>query len=164
DAQGGARPDSKDGAKPERSSDEPGPKITESNADGKALAAKVVAAMGGEAKLASVKSTKASLTLTRKTPQGDVPLPMETIVVFPDHLHADMQTPGGNLEIVVTPDAAFMAMSGQGAGDFHLPMETIVVFPDHLHADMQTPGGNLEIVVTPDAAFMAMSGQGACDF
>ena len=118
DAQGGARPDSKDGAKPERSSDEPGPKITESNAEGKALAAKVVAAMGGEAKLASIKSTKASLTLTRKTPQGDVPLPMETIVVFPDHLHADMQTPGGNLEIVVTPDAAFMAMSGQGARDF----------------------------------------------
>jgi zinc protease len=106
------------GAKQELSNDESAPKITESNPEGKALAAKLVAAMGGEAKLAGIKSTRATLTITRKTPQGDVPVPMETIVVFPDHLHADMQTPNGNLEIVVTPDTAFMAMSGQGVRDF----------------------------------------------
>jgi zinc protease len=113
-AQGGAGA----GAKEEGSNDEAGPKVTESNAEGKALAAKVVAAMGGEAKLAGIKSTKATLTITRKTPQGDLPIPMETIVVFPDHLHAEMQTPNGKLEIVVTPDAAFMAMPGQGMRDF----------------------------------------------
>jgi zinc protease len=117
-AKGDAKAGSNGSAKQEGPSDEPGAKITESNGEGKALAAKVVAAMGGEAKLAGIKSTKASLTITRKTPQGDVPLPMETIVVFPDHLHADMQTPNGNLEIVVTPDAAFMAMPGQGMRDF----------------------------------------------
>ncbi len=117
DAKGEAKTGSK-GAQQEGSAEEPGPNVTESNAEGKALAAKVVAAMGGEAKLAGIKSTKATLTITRKTPQGDVPIPMETIVVFPDHLHADMQTPMGNLEIVVTPDAAFMAMSGQGVRDF----------------------------------------------
>ncbi|MFZ0955580.1 MAG: pitrilysin family protein [Candidatus Sulfotelmatobacter sp.] len=117
-AQGDAKAGSRGSAKQEGSDDEAGPKVTESNAEGKALAAKVVAAMGGEAKLAGIKSTKATLTITRKTPQGDVPIPMETIVVFPDHLHADMQTPNGNLEIVVTPDAAFMAMPGQGVRDF----------------------------------------------
>ncbi len=114
----GAKDDAQGGTKQEGANDEPGPKVTESNAEGKALAAKVVAALGGEAKLSGIKSTKATLTITRKTPQGDVPIPMETIIVFPDRLHADMQTPNGNLEIVVTPDAAFMAMAGQGMRDF----------------------------------------------
>src|SRR5208283_5334818 len=76
--------------------------------EGKALAAKVVAAMGGEAKLAAIKAVKANYTLTQKTPQGDFPMQMETIVVFPDHLHAEMQTPAGDATIVATPDAAFL--------------------------------------------------------
>jgi zinc protease len=93
-------------------------KPTESNEEGKALAAKVVAALGGEAKLSTIKAVKAKLTLTQKTPQGDFPLQMETVIVFPDHLHAEMQTPGGAMNIVVTPDAAFMAVPGQGSRDF----------------------------------------------
>jgi zinc protease len=115
---GSAKDSSKDDAKEDAS-----PKATESNAEGKALAAKVVAAMGGEAKLAGIKSIKAKLTITRKTPQGDFPLPMETMIVFPDHLHADMQTPNGAMEIVVSPDAAFMAMPGQGVHDFPDPQK-----------------------------------------
>jgi zinc protease len=115
-------PGAKDGAKDD-TKDDASPKATESNAEGKALAAKVVAAMGGEAKLAGIKSIKAKLTITRKTPQGDFPLPMETMIVFPDHLHADMQTPGGAMEIVVSPDAAFMTMPGQGVHDFPAPQK-----------------------------------------
>jgi hypothetical protein len=45
------------------------------------------------------------------------------MIVFPDHLHADMQTPGGAMEIVVSPDAAFMAMPGQGVHDFPAPQK-----------------------------------------
>src|SRR5580658_378551 len=101
------------GAKEEESA-----KPTASNEEGKALAAKVVAAMGGEAKLATIKAVKAELTLTQKTPQGDFPLQVETVIVYPDHLHAEMQTPGGTMDIVVTPDAAFMAVPGQGMRDF----------------------------------------------
>jgi hypothetical protein len=93
-------------------------KPTESNEEGKALAAKVVAAMGGEAKLAAIKSVKSELTLTQKTPQGEFPMQMETVIVFPDHLHAEMHTPGGTMNVVVTPDAAFMALPGQGMRDF----------------------------------------------
>ncbi len=89
-----------------------------SNEEGKALAAKVVAAMGGEAKLAAIKSVKAELTITQKTPQGEFPMQMETVIVYPDHLHAEMQTPNGTVNIVVTPDAAFMAIPGQGMRDF----------------------------------------------
>jgi zinc protease len=106
-------PGVKEGAKGEENA-----KPTESNEEGKALAAKVVAAMGGEAKLAAVKAVKAKLTLTQKTPQGEFPMQMETLVVFPDHLHAQMQTPGGTMNIVVTPDSGFMAMQGQGIRDF----------------------------------------------
>jgi zinc protease len=101
------------GAKEEKSENP-----TSSNEEGKALAAKVVAAMGGEGKLASIKALKAKLTLTQKTPQGDFPMHMETIIVFPDHLHAEMDTPNGAVNIVVTPQAGFMAIPGQGAHDF----------------------------------------------
>jgi zinc protease len=107
------------GAKEEESA-----KPTESNEEGKALAAKVVAAMGGDAKLAAIKTVKAELTLTQKTPQGDFPMQMETVVVFPDHLHAQMQTPNGTMNIVVTPDAGFMAMQGQGIRDFPASQKT----------------------------------------
>jgi zinc protease len=93
-------------------------KPTKSNEEGKALAAKVVAAMGGEAKLASIKSVKAALTLTQKTPQGEFPMQMETVIVYPDHLHAQMQTPGGAMSIVVTPETAFVSLAGQGIRDF----------------------------------------------
>jgi zinc protease len=103
---------------PPGAKEEEGSKPTESNEEGKALAAKVVAAMGGEAKLAAIKSVRAKLTLTQKTPQGEIPMQMETVIVYPDHLHAEMQTPGGTMDIVVTPDAAFMAVPGQGMRDF----------------------------------------------
>jgi len=103
---------------PPGTKEEKSEKPTSSNEEGKALAARVVAAMGGEGKLASIKALKAKLTLTQKTPQGDFPMHMETIVVFPDHLHAEMDTPNGTMNIVVTPQAGFMAIPGQGAHDF----------------------------------------------
>jgi zinc protease len=92
-------------------------KPTASNDEGRALAAKVVAAMGGEETLTAIKAVKAELTLTQKTPQGDFPMQMETVIVYPDHLHAEMQTPGGTMQVVVTPDAAYMAIPGQGMRD-----------------------------------------------
>ena len=85
-----------------------------SNAEGKELASKVVAAMGGEAKLAAVKSLKAELAMTRKTPQGDLPMQMQTTIVYPDRLHAELQTPQGTMTLVVTPDTGFASMAGMG--------------------------------------------------
>ena len=112
-------PGAKEGAKEEDSA-----KPTASNEEGKAVAAKVVAAMGGEAKLATIKAVKAKLTMTQKTPQGDFPMQMETVIVYPDHLHAEMQTPGGTMDIVVSPNAAFMAVPGQGLRDFPASQKT----------------------------------------
>jgi hypothetical protein len=73
---------------PPGSKEEAAPKPTASNAEGNALVAKVVTAMGGEAKLAAIKSLKAKLTVTQKTPQGDFPMQMESIVVTPDSAFA----------------------------------------------------------------------------
>lgn len=95
---------------PPGAKEEENPKATESNDEGKAMVAKVVAAIGGEAKLAAIKSIKAKITLTQKTPQGDFPMQMESIIIFPDHLHAEMQTPNGTITVVVTPDAAFLEL------------------------------------------------------
>jgi zinc protease len=95
-----------------------------SNDEGKAIAAKVVAALGGEAKLATVKALKEQLTLNQKTPQGDFDMKMETVIVFPDHLHVDMQTPSGDMRIVVSPDGSFMAIPGQGVHDFPASQKT----------------------------------------
>jgi hypothetical protein len=106
-------PGTKDGTKEEESA-KPG----ESNAEGKALAAKVVAAMGGEAKLAAVKALKASVTLTQKTPQGDLPMLMESSIVFPDHLRAEMHTPNGTLKIVATPGGAFIVLPDGNVQNF----------------------------------------------
>ena len=92
-------------------------KPTASNVDGKALAAKVVAAMGGEAKLSAVKSLKAKLTITQKTAEGDMPMAMETVIVFPDRLRAEMHPSGMTMDVVVTPDSAFMSVLGQGMRD-----------------------------------------------
>jgi zinc protease len=99
-------------------------KPTASNDEGKALAAKVVAAMGGEAKLAGIKSVKAKINLLQKTPQGEFTIPVETVLVYPDHLHAEMQTPGGTMDIVVTPQTAFMAFVGQGMRDLPASQKT----------------------------------------
>ncbi len=93
-------------------------KPIESNPEGKALAAKVVGAMGGEAKVAAIKAVKEELTITQKTPQGDIPMQMESVIVFPDRLHADMQTPNGPMKIVVTPDAGFMVSPGGEVQNF----------------------------------------------
>jgi zinc protease len=101
------------GAKEDASS-----KPTESNAEGKEIAAKVVAAMGGEAKLASVQSVKTKLTLTQKTPQGEFPMQMETTVAYPDRLHAEMQTPNGQVSITVTADSGFLVLPGGNVQPF----------------------------------------------
>jgi zinc protease len=90
-------------------------KPTESNAEGKELAAKVVAAMGGEAKLSTIKSVNAEFTINRKTPQGDMAIQVKSTIVYPDRLRAELQTPQGAMTLVATPDNGFAAMGGMGA-------------------------------------------------
>ena len=90
------------------------PKPAASNADGKALAAKIAQALGGEAKLQTIKSISATYTLTRKTPQGDMPMSMQSTIVLPDRLHVEAQSAMGSFTVVVSPTVAFIAAGGMG--------------------------------------------------
>jgi len=77
-----------------------------SNAAGKALAAKAAAAMAAPAKLKSIHGFHSSL----KQEGGP---PIEVTIAFPDRMHVDITTPGGDMAIVVTPAGGFMAAQGQ---------------------------------------------------
>ncbi len=82
-----------------------------SNPEGKALAAKVAAAMGGLPKLHSIKAMRVNID---ESDGGAPPNPVDVTLAFPDRMHVEVQTPQGALTIVATPDAAFMSMAGMG--------------------------------------------------
>jgi zinc protease len=89
-----------------------------SNAEGRALIARVVEALGGAQKVTSVKSLRQKVTVLMNTPQGEFTLGAEQLAVFPDRLWQKMSTPMGDVTMVVSPAAAFM----QGAmGSRDLP-------------------------------------------
>ena len=89
----------------------------ESNPEGKALAAKVAQALGGEEKLKTVKATKASFAVTQVGGPMQGTTHLDTTVVFPDHLKADVHAAQGDLAIVVTPESGFMSAAGMGVRD-----------------------------------------------
>jgi len=99
----------------EKGADEP-PKPAASNPEGHALAAKVAAAMGGE-KLKTIRALESTFTLTQKTPRGDMKMAAVATIVFPDHMHVELQTPDGAFTIVATPTAGFTSVAGRGASD-----------------------------------------------
>jgi len=83
-----------------------------SNPAGKALAAKVAAAMGGLPKLKSIKALHVNIL---ESDSGGSPSPIDVFLAFPDRMRVELQMPQGNLTIVASPDAAFMAMAGKGS-------------------------------------------------
>ena len=82
-----------------------------SNAEGKALAAKVAAAMGGLPKLQSIKTMHVNIS---ESDAGGPPSPVDVYVAFPDSMHVEMQIPQGKLTIVASPQTAFMSLPGMG--------------------------------------------------
>lgn len=83
-----------------------------SNAEGKALAAKVATAMGGLPKLQSIKSMHVNIA---ESDSGGPPSPVDVYIAFPDSMHVEMQIPQGKLTIVASPQAAFMSLPGMGS-------------------------------------------------
>jgi len=118
----------------------PAPKPSTSNADGKALAAKVVESMGGLAKLKSVKSLRTELS--EKESDSGPATPLQVTIVFPDRMHVDVQTPQGVLSIVVTPDAGFMSAAGMGARDMPPPQRKEPT--EQIHRDLVYIGQHLD--------------------
>jgi hypothetical protein len=85
----------------------------QSNAAGKVLAAKVAQALGGEAKLQTIKAVRQKVTANRKSPQGEMALQIDELTVFPDRQWMKMQTPMGEMNMVVSPKASFVSVGGQ---------------------------------------------------
>jgi zinc protease len=88
-----------------------------SNPEGKALAEKVVQALGGLEKVKSVKAVKADFTLTQLAGPMQGTVQVESTLVFPDRMRVDLHTPQGSFSMVVTPDSGFMAVQGRGVQD-----------------------------------------------
>jgi zinc protease len=80
-----------------------------SNAEGRALLAKVAEGMGGGEKVKSVKSLRQKVTILANTPQGEFTIGAEQVAVFPDRFWQKMKTPMGDMTMVVSPAAAFMS-------------------------------------------------------
>ncbi len=93
-------PEAKDDAKP-----------TASNPEGKALAAKVAAALGGLPKLQSVKVMHVNIS---EIDPGGTPAPVDAILAFPDRMRVQMQIPQGTLTIIASNDGGFMSLPGMG--------------------------------------------------
>ena len=91
---------------------------------GEALAAKVVAALGGEEKLQSIKSLRSNFDLTQNTPQGTIQMKMEATVLFPDHIYMSGGGEMGAFTVVVTPDAGFISLPGAGVRNFPASQKT----------------------------------------
>ncbi len=117
----------------------PAAKPAASNPEGKALAAKVVDAMGGLAKLQSVKSLQADLS--EKDAEGGPPTAVQVTIVFPGSMHVEVQTPQGPFSIVVTPGAGFMSAAGMGVRDLAPPQKAETV--KQIHRDLAYIGQHL---------------------
>jgi len=79
-----------------------------SDAEGRALLAKVIEGLGGEAKVRSIRSIRQKVTILANTPQGEMSIQAAQLVVFPDRLWQEMVTPMGEMSMVVSAEAAFM--------------------------------------------------------
>ncbi len=102
-----------------------------SNPEGRALAAKVAAAMGGLPKLQSIKAVHVEIA---ESDNGAPPAPVDVTLAFPDRMHVDVQLPQGKLTIVASPEDAFMSMAGMGSRS--MPPEQKTEMLSQLHHDL----------------------------
>lgn len=94
----------------------PGPaskKAAESNAEGLALVAKVVQALGGAEKVQAVRALSQKATLLIKTPGGEIPIEAEGTLLFPDTTYMKLATPMGERVTVLSPSGSFVGMGGE---------------------------------------------------
>ena len=77
-------------------------------AAGKALFAKAAAAMGGPVHVGAVKDVASKGKALMKTPQGEMELGISSLLVFPDRVRQEMQTPMGGITQVASPAGAFV--------------------------------------------------------
>ena len=97
------------GAATTATTSQPASKPTGSSAEGKALMNKVRDFVGGQAAISKIEAVREVGTMSLKTPQGPMDIEVESVTRFPDSHRQVMKTPMGEMTMVSTPDAAFMA-------------------------------------------------------
>ena len=85
--------------------------------DAAAIIAKVIADLGGKAKLLSIKAVRQRATILANTPQGELSLESDAIVVYPDKVYRKIKSPMGDMVTVISPDNSFMKMGSSEARD-----------------------------------------------
>ncbi|MBD3384961.1 hypothetical protein GF407_08545 [candidate division KSB1 bacterium] len=80
---------------------------------GKSLILSMAETVGGLNSINQVENIVSDVTLTQTTPMGEMELGVTTTVVFPDKVHFKMQTPGGEMQMVLSGEKAWM-VSPQG--------------------------------------------------
>ncbi len=89
------------------------PAPTQSTPEGKALLAKALTFLGGEQKLAAVKTLHYTYTANITTPNGPLELNAESWAVLPDKARQTITLPQGQMTTVITPTAMFQQMGDQ---------------------------------------------------
>lgn len=84
-----------------------------SNAEGKALVAKYVQALGGKQKIDSIRAVEQQISSLRSTPQGDLTLDIDNLVAYPDRIYSQIGTPMGKMTMAISPTGGFMAQGDQ---------------------------------------------------
>ena len=91
---------------------EPKVEIPEATAEtlekGKKVFEKTIAALGGANKINTVKNFSSTMSLTQVTPMGEMAMDGVLTVAMPDKLHMTLNTPGGDVAIVINGDKGNM--------------------------------------------------------
>jgi outer membrane lipoprotein-sorting protein len=88
----------------------------ESSGKAQDIIAKVIAAAGGKDKILAVKNVSDAFRATVSTPGGDMVLDAKLVLVYPDRMRLDLNTPMGTMVQVLDGDKAWMS-SPQGVVD-----------------------------------------------
>jgi len=85
-----------------------------SNAQGQELIKKVVSALGGKEKLATVKAIDIKASQARQTPQGEITLQTRQLFDYSgDQGRGELETPMGQIVIAYGPSAGFLVAGGK---------------------------------------------------
>ena len=80
----------------------------ESLTKGKILLEKMIEKMGGMEKMTGVKNLAAKMKLTQVTPMGEMEMDGTLNMVYPDKIHMSINTPMGEMSMVMVSDEAWM--------------------------------------------------------
>lgn len=83
---------------------------TGSTPEGRVLLARVAGAIGDSARLKALKGVRQKASMRMATPQGEISVEADSLLLFPDRQRQTMRTPMGEMTSVLSPQASFVSM------------------------------------------------------